>query len=221
MPWPASLVGRLYAVIGYICLNLLCCKLVSASSCQFYQRPVPTGAQDIGTWQSIFAFISVAAVITNAGLICFTMDVLNMYPNYGRLWIFVGFNWVLIAIQFAAQAIVDDIPEEVEIQLERMKFIHDKLILDVPDEDPSPVTGTEYTDLSKPINHAETVGEAEPEREHVLGLCACCMPKPVTGAAKGPKMSKLGSTLPEAKVESYPVGENALVKNPLAANDTK
>jgi hypothetical protein len=44
------------------------------------------GAQDIGTWQGIFQIVSIAAVITNAGLICFTMDVLNDYDIYGRAW---------------------------------------------------------------------------------------------------------------------------------------
>jgi len=54
---------------------------------QFYQRPAPGGAQDIGTWLTIFQFLSVAAVITNAGLICFTMDVMwDVFDLRGRLW---------------------------------------------------------------------------------------------------------------------------------------
>ena len=53
---------------------------------QFYQRPIPNGAQDIGTWQSIFTIISIASVITNAGLIVFTMDVLWDYSLFGRTW---------------------------------------------------------------------------------------------------------------------------------------
>lgn len=55
-------------------------------STQFYQRPVPAGAQDIGTWMSIFQFLSVAAVVTNAALVCFTMDVLRAYSPLGRTW---------------------------------------------------------------------------------------------------------------------------------------
>jgi anoctamin-10/anoctamin-7 len=101
----------------------------------FYQRPVPVGAQDIGTWQSIFAIISVAAVITNAALICFTMTVLSTYSLFGRVWIFIGFQWVLISIQFITQAIIPDVPESVEVQLERTAFINDKVIEKVADED--------------------------------------------------------------------------------------
>ncbi len=53
---------------------------------QYYQRPIPRGAQDIGTWQSIFTIMSVVAVMTNAGLICFTMDVLDSFSPWGKLW---------------------------------------------------------------------------------------------------------------------------------------
>ena len=54
---------------------------------QFYQRPVPAGAQDMGTWLTIFQMISIASVVTNGGLICFTMDVLwNTFSLSGRLW---------------------------------------------------------------------------------------------------------------------------------------
>jgi hypothetical protein len=47
---------------------------------------VPNGAQDIGTWLGIFQFLSVAGVVTNAALVCFTMDVLSDYTPMGRTW---------------------------------------------------------------------------------------------------------------------------------------
>lgn len=105
-----------------------------------YQRPVPAGAQDIGTWMSIFQAISVFSVITNAGLICFTMDVLNGQASpQGRVAIFIGFQWTLIFLQFVVQLVVPDEPEEVEIQKARMEFITSKLIARVPDEDKIPI----------------------------------------------------------------------------------
>lgn len=52
----------------------------------FYQRPVPEGVQDIGTWMTIFQVISVTSVVTNAALVCFTMDVLWKYSLQGRVW---------------------------------------------------------------------------------------------------------------------------------------
>jgi Calcium-activated chloride channel len=71
---------------------------------QFYQRPLPEKAEDIGAWQSIFNIMSVIAVCTNAALICFTMDVLVVnkiaLTYVGKLWIFIGFQWTIISIQF-------------------------------------------------------------------------------------------------------------------------
>jgi len=49
-----------------------CWKLLN-----LYQRPFPKGCEDIGTWQDIFLLISIFSVVTNAGLIAFTMTVLD------------------------------------------------------------------------------------------------------------------------------------------------
>ncbi len=49
--------------------------------------------------QDIFLMISVAAVITNAGLAVFTMDVLDSYSEAFRFWTFILFQWVCFALQ--------------------------------------------------------------------------------------------------------------------------
>jgi hypothetical protein len=47
-----------------------------------------------GTWQTIFEISSTIGVITNAGLIIFTMTTLEKqgYTMQGKLWIFIGFQ---------------------------------------------------------------------------------------------------------------------------------
>lgn len=102
---------------------------------KLYRRPIPAAAQDIGSWLGIFQIITIIAVITNAGLICFTMDVLNNYSPYARLWIFIGYQWVLFTAMFASEYFVPDIPGEIEIQLKRQEFIVSKVIEGLPDED--------------------------------------------------------------------------------------
>jgi hypothetical protein len=64
-----------------------------------YQRSPPIAAQDIGNWQNIFTTIAVISVITNAALLAFTMNLLDRYQVQSRMWVFIGFQWVLIAIQ--------------------------------------------------------------------------------------------------------------------------
>jgi len=118
-------------------------KLNIWKTIKFYQRPVPLGAQDIGTWLSIFQFLSAASVITNGALICFTMNVLDDFGMAGRLWIFIGFQWTMFSAQYFSMICIDDVPEDVRTQIERMKFIEDKVILKVPDEDGN--EGDEHT----------------------------------------------------------------------------
>ncbi len=117
-------------------------------------------------------------MITNAGLICFTMNVLwNVFDLTGRMWIFIGFQWVLISIQFIASEIIDDVPPEVDIQLQRNDFIHLKVIEKVADEDYGVVHSADDEDelvdegrggKKGPIHCGNLCGfRCKPEREHM------------------------------------------------------
>ncbi len=64
-----------------------------------YQRPIPKGAEDIGNWQVIFLMIAIAAVLTNAGLTCFTMNVFDSVSETLRYWIFILFQWICFSLQ--------------------------------------------------------------------------------------------------------------------------
>eukprot|EP01038_Epipyxis_sp_PR26KG_P015834 gene15834-21454_t len=106
-------------------------KLIS-----FYQRPIPNGAQDIGQWQDIFNVVSIAGVVCNGAIICFTMSVLDGHVSqFGRMWVFIGFQWVLISLQLFIQFLIPDTPIEVEVQLERFEFINEKVIEKVAEDE--------------------------------------------------------------------------------------
>jgi hypothetical protein len=53
-----------------------------------------------------------AAVITNGAILCFTMDLLP-FTMTGRIWTFIGFQYVLFFGMEAFAAIVDDVPAQV------------------------------------------------------------------------------------------------------------
>jgi hypothetical protein len=59
-----------------------------------HQRTIPQGVEDIGMWQAILEFVSTCGIVTNAGLICFTMKVLptQYVTSNDRIWIFIGFQ---------------------------------------------------------------------------------------------------------------------------------
>lgn len=98
------------------------------------RRPTPTATEDIGRWQSIFLLLSIIAVVTNAGITCFTMTVFDFLPLSSKLIIFIGFQWFCFTLQFVLMESIPDIAEEVEIQRKRNNFIVSKLIDKVSDE---------------------------------------------------------------------------------------
>lgn len=104
---------------------------------KFSQRPVPTGAEDIGTWQTIFTLVAGAAVISNAGLTFFTMTTFHYLSDVSRVWYFIGFQYLVFSIMYIFSVLVPDEPEDVAIQLQRQSYLVEKIIEKVADEDES------------------------------------------------------------------------------------
>merc|ERR1711907_727848 len=92
----------------------------------------------IGRWMSIFTILSQIAVITNAGLCCFTMNVFSKLgvSNKWIMWIFIGFQWFFFFLQSVIEQVIPDQTYATEVQLQRMKFIVSKVLDKVQDEDP-------------------------------------------------------------------------------------
>ena len=145
----------------------------------------------------MFQFLSIAAVVTNGALVCFTMDVLwDRFSLTGRLWIFIGFQWVLISIQFIASEIIDDVPLEVSIQEERNEFINLKVVEKVADEDYGVVVVVDEDDVVE-----EGKGKSGPI--HCGNLCGI---RCKSGSTKKNtrKSRKLRTDLGEFSVFDYP-----------------
>jgi len=99
-----------------------------------HRRPFPRGCEDIGTWQTIFMGITVASVVTNAGIAVFTMQNLRDMPIAHQFWVFIIFQWVCFSLQAIIIQVIPDVPEEIEIQLQRTEFIVSKLVDKKPDD---------------------------------------------------------------------------------------
>lgn len=108
-----------------------------------HQRPFPVSAEDIGTWQVIFLLMSIAAVITNAGLSVFTMTTFNNHSKGTRFWIFIAFQWACFTLQGAIVALIPDVPEEIDIQMKRREFICGKVIDQIADDFDEDVSTTQ------------------------------------------------------------------------------
>mmetsp|Transcript_32767 Transcript_32767/g.47312 ORF Transcript_32767/g.47312 Transcript_32767/m.47312 type:complete len:789 (-) Transcript_32767:186-2552(-) len=129
--------GKIFIQFGFITLFVAACPLAPALAyistwiqlktdawklLYMTKRVIPTGAQDIGTWETILQITAVISVITNAGILCFTMDVLHT-GGTASIWIFVSFQYFIFFSMGIFAYFVDDVPKEVEMQLLRQDHL--------------------------------------------------------------------------------------------------
>ncbi len=110
--------------------------------------------------------------------------------------IFIGFQWVLMSIQFIATQLIDDVPLEVNIQTERNAFINLKVIEKVADEDYGVVHAKDEEDTVED-------GVAHHSPVHCGNLCGCRC-KPARPKAHTVKSRRMRKDLGEFSVFEYP-----------------
>lgn len=93
--------------------------------------------------------------------------------------VFIGFQWVLVLIQFLFTEIIEDVPDEVTIQLQRMEFIKSKVIDGIPDEIDDEVDFDETAGDDMPED-----GDFDAETEDKRCCLACRVEKPAVAGAR-------------------------------------
>ncbi|KAJ3308992.1 Anoctamin-4 [Blyttiomyces sp. JEL0837] len=97
-----------------------------------YQRPVPFRAQNIGVWESILKFISVASIATNSVLIAFTSPTFaEMFLNGQsegdkmsiRLAFIVAFHYTVYALTQLISFLIRPVPRSVELAMARASYL--------------------------------------------------------------------------------------------------
>ena len=126
--------------------NYLQIRLDGWNLTQNSRRPWPSGAQDIGTWESILDTVSNTAVVSNAMLICFTGTFLDNYTFTQKALLFVVLEHGMFFCKFFFALVIDDIPFEIQMQMDRNDFIVSKLIGQEEDEEPDPPLGNDDDD---------------------------------------------------------------------------
>lgn len=92
-----------------------------------YRRVQPHCAEDIGAWQGAFEVITVVGVVSNSGLIVFTMGMFSYYSFTTQMWIFIGMQWFMFTMLAAGGHLVQDDPYRVAIQRQRCAYYNDIL----------------------------------------------------------------------------------------------
>ena len=81
--------------------------------------------QDIGMWQPIQRALSVAAILTNAGLIAYASragdDLESRFGGGTRIWFVFLFEHVVLAVIVLIATVIDDIPAGTQRKLASIK----------------------------------------------------------------------------------------------------
>lgn len=102
-----------------------------------YPRPVPRAAENIEPWLDIFDSALTVGILTNAGLIVFTMREFSKWSLGHQCALWIGIVLALLGYRAILRRYCAALPEEVIVQKQRNVFIEHKLVKRHPDVEDS------------------------------------------------------------------------------------
>ncbi|CAK4144578.1 unnamed protein product [Aphanomyces euteiches] len=100
------------------------------------RRPNPHGAEDIGTWGTILEIMSTISVMTNVAAVIFVSNhTFSGVSQETKLWAFIVFEHAILLFKYFLSIVIDDVPEDVKLQLDRTKFLVGKVVHLIQDDD--------------------------------------------------------------------------------------
>lgn len=124
--------------------------------CQAFRRPQPRTAEDIGVWQSMIEILGVIGVIYNFGLVIIAGRYME-HTTYELRWIvFIVVEHAAFLLKYVLSVVIEDVPPEVQMQLDRQEFIVSKVVANVADE-----KDEEFVEGRTPINF--TIHSTDPD----------------------------------------------------------
>jgi len=99
-----------------------------------YRRIRPFGAEDIGTYQSIFEGLNLAGALSNAGIIVFATPVKVHFSKYNRTVLWICLVTAYFAIVTVIQVALPDVDPDVALQILRSEFINSKIVDRIADD---------------------------------------------------------------------------------------
>ncbi|CAF1634206.1 unnamed protein product [Adineta ricciae] len=112
------------AICGFI-NNVFELRADAFKYCYVYQRPFAQPASNIGSWHYAFDILSSIAIVTNTALIAMQPSVREYFSSYSTveyILLFVAAEHILLAIKFAIDFAIPDVPHEVEIAQARSLY---------------------------------------------------------------------------------------------------
>ena len=103
-----------------------------------YRRIEPTGAQDIGVFEQVYAFLNVAAALSNVAILVYLPPVYtraNGHSNGNRAAIYMVSVAVVTALLVFGRLVAEEGDPDVDLQLLRQDFIRSKIVDKIADEE--------------------------------------------------------------------------------------
>uniref|UniRef100_A0A7S2F8U8 Calmodulin n=1 Tax=Florenciella parvula TaxID=236787 RepID=A0A7S2F8U8_9STRA len=95
-------------------------RLDTKSLLHVYQRPVPRGAQDIGTWYAVFFMLVGVGIVTNSALVFFSVeDIGSTWKNESKVWAFFLSQYFIFATIFVIKNAIPNGEEQIKFQVKR------------------------------------------------------------------------------------------------------
>ncbi|OMJ84573.1 hypothetical protein SteCoe_14313 [Stentor coeruleus] len=94
------------------------------------RRPLPLGAKNINKWKVVLVFNSIASIVTNAAIICFTMPTFSNWESAknNKFLVYACFCIFMLLLRAAIAFGVPDIPLKYHLILKRHQKIAQKFI---------------------------------------------------------------------------------------------
>ena len=126
-----TLAPLMAAVNNYVEIRVDAWKIAVTS-----KRPFPQGAEDIGQWQTLLEFMSTLQIISNTALVLFISEVpwFEGLDPKSKLIMFIVIEHFAFGLKILIGTVMDDVPEEVEIQIDRQDLYRTKLVDNEQDE---------------------------------------------------------------------------------------
>jgi len=105
----------------------------SKKLCDFFRRPLPKGAADIGMWYSIFNIVSFFSVITYVAIIVFETHQFEDYDTSTQWLIFVFAEHAILLAKGGISYLIPDESNETRTHLDRQQYLANVLIGGVED----------------------------------------------------------------------------------------
>lgn len=107
----------------------LCEIRVDAHKLMFdFRRVEPVEVSGIGTYYSLFNTMATMGILTNLGIIVFTLDTF-VVSDTTKIWIFMLMQYGMFALSLTLAIITPEVPLKVEVQLKRERFVVRRVVM--------------------------------------------------------------------------------------------